>query len=158
MLQTYRTIDIYCKNLFVNRLAMIFCQCHLKLNFYQKLLFLHQLTHNMTMDCSLIYKFNTWKLRTRGEHVMYRNCFWHSEHFSNNMFSPCFAKRTVSDKDLHVFGICYFGELEIPVFSDIIPPLSESFRDEKDHNFDTKESIWNFFGRSRSMASPWSIP
>ena len=61
--------------------------------------------------------------------------------FFNNMFSPCFAKRTVSDKDLPVFGICYFGELEIPVFSDIIPPLSESFRDEKDHNFDTKESI-----------------
>ena len=61
--------------------------------------------------------------------------------FVHNMFSPCFAKRRASDKDLPVFGICYFGELEIPVFSDIIPPLFESFRDEKDHNFDTKESI-----------------
>ena len=38
----------------------------------QKLLFLHQLTHNMMIDCSLNYKFNTWKFRaqTWGEHVV----------------------------------------------------------------------------------------
>ena len=29
-----------------------------QVNLYQKLLFLHQLTHNMTTDCSLNYKFN----------------------------------------------------------------------------------------------------
>ena len=29
----------------------------------QKLLFLHQLTHNMTTDCLLNYKFSTWKLQ-----------------------------------------------------------------------------------------------
>ena len=29
------------------------------------------------------------------------------------------------------FGICYLGELQVPVSSDIIPPLSESLRDEK---------------------------
>ena len=31
----------------------------LQVNLYQKLLFLHQLTHNMTTDCSLNQKFNT---------------------------------------------------------------------------------------------------
>ena len=30
-----------------------------QVNFCQKLLFLHQLTHNMTTNCSLNYKFNT---------------------------------------------------------------------------------------------------
>ena len=51
-----------------------------QVNLCQKLLFLHQLTHNMTTDCSLNYKFNTWKFQaqTWGEHVVYRNCFWHS--------------------------------------------------------------------------------
>ena len=48
-----------------------------QVNFCQKLLFLHQLTHNMTTDCSLNYKFNTWKFhaQTWGEHVVYKNCF-----------------------------------------------------------------------------------
>ena len=37
----------------------------------------------MTTDCSLNYKFNTWKFQaqTWGKHVVYRNCFWHSEQF-----------------------------------------------------------------------------
>ena len=54
---------------------------------------LHQLTHNMTTDCSLNYKFNKWKFqaqnmgKTRGEHEENMLCtqigflflFWHSE-------------------------------------------------------------------------------
>ena len=36
-----------------------------QVNLYQKLLFLHQLTHNMTTDCSLNYNFNTWKFQTQ---------------------------------------------------------------------------------------------
>ena len=37
----------------------------------------------MTTDCSLNYKFNTWKFQaqTWGEHIVYRNCFRHSEQF-----------------------------------------------------------------------------
>ena len=34
----------------------------LQVNLYQKLLFLHQLTHNMTTDCILNYMFSTRKL------------------------------------------------------------------------------------------------
>ena len=34
-------------------------KCQLQVNLCQKLLFLHQLTHNMTTDCSLNYKFVT---------------------------------------------------------------------------------------------------
>ena len=62
----------------------------LQVNLCQKLLFLHQLTHNMTTDCSLNYKFNTWKFQaqTWGENVVYRSCFWHSEQFLYTTCSP----------------------------------------------------------------------
>ena len=41
-------------------------------------------------DCLLNFKFNTWKFQaqTWGEHVGYRNCFWHSEHFLYTTCSP----------------------------------------------------------------------
>ena len=44
----------------------------------------------MTTDCSLNYKFNTWKFQaqTWGEHVVYRNCFWNSEQFLYTTCSP----------------------------------------------------------------------
>ena len=63
---------------------------HVQVNFCRKLLFLHQLTHNMTSDCSLNYKLNTWKLQaqTWGKHVVYINCFWHSEQFLYTTCSP----------------------------------------------------------------------
>ena len=47
-------------------------------------LFLHQLVHNMTTDCSLNYKFNTWKF------------------LAQNMFCPFSAKRNTPDKDLPI--------------------------------------------------------
>ena len=62
----------------------------LQVNLCQKLLFLHQLTHNMKTDCSLNYKFNTSKFQaqTWGEHVVYRIFFWHSEQFLYTTCSP----------------------------------------------------------------------
>ena len=62
----------------------------LQVNLCQKLLFLHQTTHNMTTDCSLNYKLNTWKFQaqTLGEHAVCRNCFWHSEQFLYTTCSP----------------------------------------------------------------------
>jgi hypothetical protein len=61
-----------------------------QVNLCQKLLFLHQITYNMTTDCSLNYKFSTWtfQAQTWGEHVVYRNCFWHSEQFLYTTCSP----------------------------------------------------------------------
>ena len=43
-----------------------------------------------TTDCSLNYKFNTWKFQaqTWAEHYVYRNCFLHSEHFLYSTCSP----------------------------------------------------------------------
>ena len=38
----------------------------LQVNLCQKHLFLHQLTHNMTKNCSLIYQFSTWKLQAQN--------------------------------------------------------------------------------------------
>ena len=77
-----------------------------QVNLCQKLLFLHQLTHNMTTDCSLNYKFNTWKFQaqTCGEHVVRRNCFRHSEQF---LYTTCFAKRRASDKDSPIKHMLY---------------------------------------------------
>ena len=71
-------------------LVTSFSSCTVQVNHCQKLLFLHQLTHNMTTDCSLNYKFNTWKfqVQTWGEHVMCSNCFWHSEQFLYTTCSP----------------------------------------------------------------------
>ena len=61
-----------------------------QVNLCQKFLFLHQLTHNMTTDCSLNCEINTWKFQaqTCGEHVVYRNCFWLSEQFLYATCSP----------------------------------------------------------------------
>ena len=38
-------------------------RCLLQVNLCQKHLFLAQLTHYMTKDCSMIYQFSTWKLQ-----------------------------------------------------------------------------------------------
>ena len=38
----------------------------LHVNLFQNHLFLHQLTHNMTKDCSLNYQFSTWKLQAQN--------------------------------------------------------------------------------------------
>ena len=37
-----------------------------QVNLFQKHLFLHQLTHNMAKDCSLNYKFSTWKFQAQN--------------------------------------------------------------------------------------------
>ena len=49
----------------------------------------------MTTHCSLNYKFDTWKFQaqTWGEHVVYRNCFWHSEQFLYTKCSPHVLKK-----------------------------------------------------------------
>ena len=52
-----------------------------QVNIFQKHLFLHQLSHNMTKNCSLNYKFSTWKLQAQN---MLRTCcvhklFWMSK-------------------------------------------------------------------------------
>ena len=61
-----------------------------QLNLCQKLLFLHQLTHNMTTDCLLNYKFNTWKFQAQnmGRTCCVQKLFWMSETISvHSMFS-----------------------------------------------------------------------
>ena len=42
-----------------------------QINLFQKHLFFHQLTHNMTKDCPLNYEFSTWKLRTFCVHKLF---------------------------------------------------------------------------------------
>ena len=60
----------------------------LQVNLCQKLLFLHQLTHNITRDCLLNYKFSSW-----GEHVVYNFFLTFRTISIHNMFSPCPAKK-----------------------------------------------------------------
>ena len=59
-------------------------------------LFLDQLTHNMTENCSLIYQFNTWKQQdqNKGRTSCAHKLFWMSKQkqktiFVHNMFSSC---------------------------------------------------------------------
>ena len=79
-----------------------------QVNLCQKLLFLHQLTHNMTTDCSLNYKFNTWKSQAQnmGRTCCVQKLFLTFRTFSvHNMFFPCSAKIRASDKDLPVWTL-----------------------------------------------------
>ena len=70
-------------------------QDKVQVNLCQKLLFLHQLTHNMTTYCSLNYKFNTWKFQAQN---MGRTCcvqkliLTFRTIYVHNMFSPCSTK------------------------------------------------------------------
>ena len=50
----------------------------LHVNLFQNHLFLHQLTHNMTKDCSLIHQFRTLKLQAQNMLLL---LFWHSKQF-----------------------------------------------------------------------------
>ena len=82
-----------------------------QVNLCQKLFFLHQLTHTMTTDCSLNYKFNTWKFlaQNMGRTCCVQKLFLTFRTISvYKMFSPCSAKRRASDKDLPVwlYEIC----------------------------------------------------
>ena len=88
-----------------------FYRCSVQVNLCQKLLFLHQLTHNMTTDCSLNYKFNTWKFQTQNMgrtysvqklFLIFRTIYVH------NMFSPCSAKKSVCQR--------FTCTMEIPIF------------------------------------------
>ena len=83
----------------------------LQVNLFQKHLLLHQLTHNMTKDCSLIYQFSTWKLQAQNilmskqkQTIYVHNMFWAGKSM-NNIFSYCGlfdARISASGKDLPV--------------------------------------------------------
>ena len=101
--------QVSCKLLWwqtLSRLWTIFCKVHdwktVQVNLFQKLLFWHQLTHNMTTDCSLNYKFSTCKLQAQNMGItwpcMGRTCcvhklfvflFWHSAQHVLTMFWAC---------------------------------------------------------------------
>ena len=57
----------------------------IQVNLFQKHLFLHQLTPNMTKDCSLIYYLVQYMKTTSSEHVVYINCFCFRFDIQNNL-------------------------------------------------------------------------
>ena len=62
----------------------------LQVNLFQKHLFLHQLTHNMTIGCSLSYEFSTWKLQAQNilcTQIIF--CFNIQTIYVLNMFWAC---------------------------------------------------------------------
>ena len=76
-------------------------------NLCQKLLFLHQLTHNMTADCSLNYHFSTWKFQAPwGEH-------------EKNMLCTQFLSVSVL-----TFRTTYVINMFFPMFSQYSPMFS----------------------------------
>ena len=74
-----------------NRLVEAF-DLYEQVSLCQKLLFLHQPTHDITTN----WKFQA---QTWGEHVVYKKFFWHSDRpafrtiFVHNKFSPMFCKK-----------------------------------------------------------------
>ena len=75
----------------------------IQVNLCQMHLFWHQLTHIVTKDCLLNYKFSTWKLhaqnmgRTCCVHKLFLFLFWHSEQF---MYTTC------SDLGIFMYWTC----------------------------------------------------
>ena len=71
----------------------------------QMLLFLHQLTHNLTTDCSWNYQFSTWKLQAQNMRRICSLLFmcW-SGNLMNNLLSYC---GLVDEKDLPVTSFIY---------------------------------------------------
>ena len=67
---------------------------------YENRLFNELCTSSIHENC----KFRTW-----GEHVVYRNCFRHSEQFMYTTFSPHVLQKYIraSDKDLLVIIVSY---------------------------------------------------
>jgi hypothetical protein len=89
----------------------------LQVNLCQKLLFLHQLNHNMTTDCSWNYHEN-YKCRTWAEYVLPMFCaFSFHGNSMNNLLSYCGlvdARISASEKDLPVsiiYKLCWQDEV-----------------------------------------------
>ena len=86
----------------------------LQVNLCQKLLFLHQLTHNMKTDCSWNYR-EDYKRRTLEEHVLLMFCaFSFHGNSINNLLSYCGlvdARISASEKDLPVLTALMFYKL-----------------------------------------------
>ena len=104
------------------------CKQRLQVNLCQKLLFLHQLTHNMMTDCSLNYKFNTWKFQaqTWGGHVVYRNCFWHSDQFLYTTCSPYVLQKEELLTKIYLYYVqCSVRILKLQVPSSNLPSWFE---------------------------------
>ena len=103
----------------------------IQVNLCQKLLFLHELTHNMTTDCSLNYKFNTWKFQaqTWGEHVVYRNCFWHSEQFLYTTCSPHVLQKEELLTKIHLYHIHWNFRFRFKIIYAILRNFCKFFRE-----------------------------
>ena len=74
-------------------------------------------------DITLNYKFNTWKFQaqTWGEHVVYRNCFWHSEQF---LYTTCFPHILQKEKLLTKIYL-YWSKKILGVFIRKMLPFSK---------------------------------
>ena len=107
----------------------------IQVNLCQKLLFLHQLTHNMMTYSSLNCKFNTWKFQaqTGWEHVVYRYCFWHSENF---LYTTCSLhvleiKRSFCQKFTCTY-LAKHAHLSVKLYISFILTIMEQETDYKD--------------------------
>ena len=86
----------------------------------------------MTTDCSLNYKFNTWKFLAQniGRTCCVQKLFLTFRTiFVHNMFSPCCAKRRASDKDLPV--LTYTTKIAKPLLWSGVMSLGNRFSPQK---------------------------
>ena len=114
-------------------------------------------THNITTDCALNYKFNTWKFLVQniGRTCCVQKLFLTFRTISvHNMFSPCSAKRRASDKDLPVTTTIkhdiFYASLKVRQFqnefmkSSFLPKYKQKLSGFLP--FVVKAEIWTIFG------------
>ena len=102
----------------------------------------------MTTDCSLNYKFNTWKFQaqTWGEHVVYRNCFWHSEQFLYTTCSPHVLQKEELQTKIYLYWIswrflilCFCREILADEGKLPLKDLQEQFKDIYDEEIEEEQ-------------------
>ena len=77
---------------------------HLQVNLFLKSSFLHQLNHNMTRDCSLIYDFLPIKIQVQNMLCTEIVFVIQNNFCTQHVHGECSAKRRASDKGLPVLS------------------------------------------------------
>ena len=93
---------------------LLFQMIRVQVNLCQKLLFLHQLTHNMTTYCSLNCKFNTYMKIPSSEHGENMLCTEIDFDIQNNLCSQHVLHMFWKNKSFWQRFTCTIGKLDHP--------------------------------------------
>ena len=94
-------------------------------------LILHQLTHNMTTDCSLNHQFSTWKFQAQNmlcTQIGFLFLFWYSEQFMYTTRSDLgIFMYWTGDSMNNLLSYCVLVELRISASEKYLPVYTSGF-------------------------------